>query len=144
MDALATLSLRHKLIGFGVVIATVALLLAGTAIIGYDQITFRAIKLSNVTAVAEIVGLNAAAALAFDDAAAAGTILNGLRAKPSIAAATLYRRNGEVFATYVRTRRFSTASACTCHVSSSCMANRSASSTSNQTCGSSATASSDL
>ena len=98
----STLSLRAKLIGLGVVTATVALLLAGTAIIAYDQFTFRANKLSNVTAVAEIVGLNAAAALAFDDADAAGKILNGLRAKPSVVSASLYRRDGQIFATYVR------------------------------------------
>ena len=51
---------------------------------------------------AAIVGHNAAAALAFDDAASGAKILSGLRAKPSITRAALYRRDGTVFATYTR------------------------------------------
>ena len=92
----------RKLIGLGVASAAVALMLAAVAITAYDQITFRATKLENVTAVAAIVGHNAAAALAFDDAASGAKILSGLRAKPSIARASLYRRDGTVFATYTR------------------------------------------
>jgi signal transduction histidine kinase/CheY-like chemotaxis protein len=51
---------------------------------------------------AALVGDNAAAALAFDDAESGSKILSGLRAKPSIARAALYRRDGSVFATYSR------------------------------------------
>jgi hypothetical protein len=80
------------LIGLGLASAGVALLLAAVAITAYDQVTFRATKLDNVTAVAEVVGHNAAAALAFDDAASGAKILSGLRAKPSIGRAALYRR----------------------------------------------------
>ena len=67
-----------------------------------DQISFRATKVENVTAVAAIVGHNAAAALAFDDALSGAKILDGLRAKPSITRAWLYRRDGTIFATYSR------------------------------------------
>ena len=102
MTSLSTWTIRRKLIGLGLASAAVALVLAAVAITAYDQITFRATKLENVTAVAAIVGHNAAAALAFDDAASGGKILSGLRAKPSIARAALYRRDGTVFATYTR------------------------------------------
>jgi signal transduction histidine kinase/CheY-like chemotaxis protein len=95
-------SLRNKLIALGVISATVSLLLAAMAIIAYDQATFRSTKTDNVTAVAELVGHNAAAAIAFDDKAAAAKVLSGLRAKPSIVAASLYLTDGSVFATYTR------------------------------------------
>ena len=77
-DTLASWSIRRKLIGLGVASAAVALVLAAVAITVDDQITFRATKLENVTAVAAIVGHNAAAALAFDDAASGAKILSGL------------------------------------------------------------------
>ncbi len=97
-----TLSLRLKLIGLGTVSATVALLLVAVATIAYGYMNVRAEKLTNATAVAEIVGLNAAAALAFDDRSSGAKILSGLRAKPSVVAASLYTSDGSVFATYVR------------------------------------------
>jgi signal transduction histidine kinase/CheY-like chemotaxis protein len=102
-------SIRTKLIGLGVTSAAVALLLAAVAIAVEDQYSFRATKLENVTAVAAIVGHNAAAALAFDDAASGAKILSGLLAKPSITRAVLYKQDGRTFATYTRSdvdRRF--------------------------------------
>jgi two-component system, sensor histidine kinase and response regulator len=102
MIALASWSIRSKLIGLGLASAAVALILAAVAITVYDQITFRATKLENVNVVAAIVGHNAAAALAFDDAVSGAKLLSGLAAKPSIARAALYRRDGAVFATYTR------------------------------------------
>jgi two-component system, sensor histidine kinase and response regulator len=102
VTSVASWSIRRKLIGLGVASAAVALVLAAVAITTYDQITFRATKLENITAVALIVGHNAAAALAFDDAPSGGKILSGLRAKPSILHASLYREDGRVFATYTR------------------------------------------
>ena len=102
MTPVASWSIRTKLIGLGVASAAVALMLAAAAIIAEDQSSFRATKLENVTAIAAIVGHNAAAALAFDDAVSGAKILSGLRAKPSITRASLYRSDGSVFATYSR------------------------------------------
>ena len=102
MIRLASWSIRNKLISLGVASAAVALVLAATAITTYDQITLRATSLENATVLAAIVGHNAAAALAFDDAISGVKILSGLRAKPSIARACLYGRDGTVFATYSR------------------------------------------
>jgi two-component system, sensor histidine kinase and response regulator len=102
VSRLASWSIRTKLIGLGVTSAAVALLLAAVAMAVEDQSSFRATKLENVTAVAAIVGHNAAAALAFDDAASGAKILSGLRAKPSITRAVLYKQDGGTFATYTR------------------------------------------
>ncbi len=102
MTLLASWTIRQKLVGLGLTSAAVALALAAVALTIYDQVTFRAARLANADVVAAIVAHNAAAALAFDDAAAGAKILSGLRAEASIARAALYRRDGEVFATYVR------------------------------------------
>jgi two-component system, sensor histidine kinase and response regulator len=102
MTSLSSWTIRRKLIGLGLASAAVALLLAAVAITVYDQVTFRAMALENATATAAIVGHNAAAALAFDDAASGVKILSSLREKPSIAHAALYTRDGSVFAIYTR------------------------------------------
>ena len=102
MTGLASWTIRKKLIGLGLASAAVALLLAGVAVIVEDQVTFRANTVESVTTVAAIVGHNAAAAIAFDDAVSGAKILSGLRVKPSITRAGLYRQDGTVFATYSR------------------------------------------
>jgi two-component system, sensor histidine kinase and response regulator len=102
VKSLDSWSIRTKLIGLGVASAAVGLLLAAVAILTEDHIAFRATQLENVTAVAALVGHNAAAALAFDDAASGGKILTGLGTKRSITRAVLYRSDGAVFATYTR------------------------------------------
>jgi hypothetical protein len=56
-------SIRQKLIGFATATTAVALLLAGSGMMTYDYVTFRETKLNNVAAIAEVVGLNSAAAL---------------------------------------------------------------------------------
>jgi two-component system, sensor histidine kinase and response regulator len=100
MKRLWSFSIRRKLIALGVISATVALLLAAAGIIAYDQVTYRTAKLANVTALAELVGSNAAAALIFDDTEAATKVLRGLRAERSIVAAALYRTDWTPFVTY--------------------------------------------
>jgi signal transduction histidine kinase/CheY-like chemotaxis protein len=98
----ASWTLRSKLIGLALVSSAVALLLAGVAIFVEDQMNVRATKVENLTAVAAIVGHNAAAAIAFDDAHSGAKVLSGLHAKPSITRAWLYRGDGTVFAAYQR------------------------------------------
>ena len=56
----------------------------------YDQVTYRTTKIENVSAIAEIVGLNSTAAIAFDDRDAATRILAALTSKPGITAAAIY------------------------------------------------------
>ena len=102
MTSLTSWTIRKKLIGLGLASAAVALLLAGAAVIVEDQMSFRASTVESVTTVAAIVGHNAAAAIAFDDAVSGAKILGGLRVKPSITRAGLLRQDGTVFATYSR------------------------------------------
>jgi diguanylate cyclase (GGDEF)-like protein len=55
-----------------------------------------------LTSLADIVGQNSAAALVFDDQAAAGEVLQALRAETSVVSACLYRSSGRLFAQYGR------------------------------------------
>jgi hypothetical protein len=94
------LPIRHKLRLIVVSTLSVALLLASVAVLTYDQVASRAAMRSDLQALAEVVGSNSTAALAFRDQTAAGEILAGLKAKPHIAAAHLFLSDGKLFASY--------------------------------------------
>ncbi len=96
------LSIRRKLMLIIMVTSSVALLLACAAFIGYDRYTFRRAKVHDLMTVADMIGSNSTAALAFGDADSAREILGALRAKEHIVAACVYTRDGRVFASYAR------------------------------------------
>src|SRR6185503_16942806 len=79
-----------------------ALLLACTGFGIHEVITFRAQLADNVATLAEVVGDNSSAAVDFNDARQASSILNGLRAEPHIVAACIYTKAGTVLASYAR------------------------------------------
>jgi PAS domain S-box-containing protein len=76
------------------------LVLAGTALLGFQIKMFRADFARDLNAVANIVGANSTAAIAFNDPKAATEILQSLRAKDSIVSAILILPDGTVFASY--------------------------------------------
>ena len=67
MRAFRDLSIRRKLMLIILVTSSVALLLACAAFISFDLYTFRPAKLHDLTTLADIVGSNSTAALAFGD-----------------------------------------------------------------------------
>jgi signal transduction histidine kinase/DNA-binding response OmpR family regulator len=77
-----------------------ALFLACAAFIVYDNLTFRAAKVADVTTLAEVIGSNTTAALSFEDAASATEVLQALSFKKHITEACIYDRRGVVFAKY--------------------------------------------
>lgn len=79
-----------------------ALLLACTAFIIYDIVTFRASMFQNLSTQAQIIGSNTASALLFNDQQSAGNTLAALRASPEILSACIYTPDGRPFATYSR------------------------------------------
>src|SRR5260221_10947454 len=81
---------------------SVALLLACTAFVVYEILTFRAEMTRNLSTLAEIIGNNSTAALDFNEEKAAAETLAALRAEPNIVAACIYAKNGKVFARYSR------------------------------------------
>src|SRR5713226_8425876 len=102
MRAFRDLSIRRKLMLIIMLTSSVALLLACTAFIGYDRYTFRPAMVRDFTTVADMIGSNSTAALAFSDADSAREILGVLRAKPHIVAACVYTRDARVLASYMR------------------------------------------
>src|SRR4051794_34895438 len=77
-----------------------ALLLMGSALITYELVTFRRSLETNMGVLAQIIGSNSTAALAFDDPKAAQEILNALAAERQVTAAAIYDNSGEIFASF--------------------------------------------
>jgi two-component system, cell cycle sensor histidine kinase and response regulator CckA len=87
-----------------VILATTAasLLLAGLGIVGADYRIFRRDLERDLSALADIIGDNSTAALLFDDPRVAAETLSALKARPHMVAGCLYRREGALFASYIR------------------------------------------
>src|ERR1700712_2888675 len=81
-----------------------ALLLACAVIIFYDRVSLREAIRNDLDATAESFGINSTAAVTFDDPAAAEEILSALYAKHHVVAGVIYRPNGNLFASYRRSK----------------------------------------
>jgi PAS domain S-box-containing protein len=93
-------SLRRRLIGIIMVTSTTAVLLTCLGYIVSGLLNFRMRLERDVSTMAQVIGDNSATALAFGDHKGARQILGALRAKPSIAAAGIYTKEGKPFAAY--------------------------------------------
>ena len=92
--------ISRKLTVLMAVTSMVALLVASIALGGYEVVAFRRALAQQLTTVADIVGRNCTAALAFGDQSVAGDLLGALSAEPSVRTGAVYDRNGRLFATY--------------------------------------------
>ena len=100
-----TLRLRHdsihsKLRAMNLLVSGTALLLACLAFITYDLNTFRTGLARNLSAQAQVIGLNSASALLFDDRKAAQTTLGALQGTPEIVWAAILTPTGDTFASF--------------------------------------------
>ena len=80
--------------------AAVPLIAVGVVFVSVNSRLARKSMGSNLLTLADVMAANSAAPLAFDDAKAAQETLASLKQNPTIAAACIYRKNGEVFATF--------------------------------------------
>ncbi|MBI1747844.1 MAG: response regulator [Acidobacteria bacterium] len=96
------LSIRWKLTVIITGASCIALLLASAAFTLYDLITYRQTMIRGLSLVAEIIGANSTAALAFDDPKSATEVLAALSAEQHVTAACTYTKNGKPFAKYLR------------------------------------------
>src|SRR3954467_6901103 len=92
--------IKRKLTLFILLTTSFALLFMGSALIAYEVVTFRRTLAANMTVLAQIVGSNTTAALAFEDPKNAQEILSALSAEKQIAAAAIYDEKGKVFAKF--------------------------------------------
>jgi signal transduction histidine kinase len=95
-------SISKKLTWMNMLVSGAALLLACTAFIAYDVVTFRQGTINNLSIQAQIAGFNSVSALLFDDSASAENTLSALRASPNIISAGILTLDGHPFATYSR------------------------------------------
>ena len=96
------LSLRRKLTLVIMINTFVALCAAGIGFAEYGVYRFKELRLEDLNALANILGTNSTAPLAFKDPNSAQDILRALAAKPHILSAVIYDRDGKPFAVYHR------------------------------------------
>jgi len=98
------LPLAKKIRALTMLTTSVALVLAGIVLVGFESYSFYHTRIDTLKAVAGIVGSNSSAAIVFHDGDSAKEILSSFSAKASITAASLYAADGNVIAVYVRDR----------------------------------------
>jgi len=92
--------IKRKLMVVILLTSSFALFLMGSAVITYELVTFRRALAVNMGVLAQIVGSNSTAALAFQDPKSAQEILGALSAERQITAAAIYDQNGNIFARF--------------------------------------------
>ena len=95
-------SVTAKFTWMNILVSTFALVIACVGFIIYDQTTYHRILLENVSAQADVVGLNTVSALVFNDPEAARITISALQGSPNVLAATLFTADGKPFASYSR------------------------------------------
>ena len=98
--SLRDLPIKSKLMLVILLTSSFALFLMGTALIIYERVTFRRALAVNIGVLAQIVGSNSTAALAFDDPKNAREILAALAAEHQITAAAIYDQRRRIFASF--------------------------------------------
>ncbi len=93
-------SIRFKLAILILTASVLAVLLATMGFGIYERQSYRASAVRELTALADTLGANTAASLAFSDQGTAKTMLGALATEPHIIAACLYDNQGRIFAEY--------------------------------------------
>jgi signal transduction histidine kinase/DNA-binding response OmpR family regulator len=96
------LSLARKLTALGVVASTVSLVIACAVLVAYDTVSSRQRLVRDTAMLADVVGANSTAALAFGDAKAAAETLRAVAVNEHIVIAAILSNDGTVFARYAR------------------------------------------
>src|ERR1700728_3257498 len=95
-------SMRFKLALLTLSASVIAVLLASLGFAFYERQSYRASAVREVTALADTLGANTAASVAFNDDRAAREMLGALSTEPNVLAACLYDERGHIFAEYRR------------------------------------------
>src|ERR1700704_2956507 len=95
-------SIIRRLTWMNMLVSGAALLLACTAFIGYDKLTFRDAMVRNLSTEAQIIGSNSVSALLFNDPQSGENTLSALKAAHNVLSAGIYTPDGRLFASYSR------------------------------------------
>src|ERR1700732_3936649 len=96
------LSIRRRLLLLTMLTSGIGVLLGCVCYLAYDIRQDRRQRMEELRSLADLIGTNAVAALAFDDAAGGATLLESLRTRPHIRMGVLYRSDRDFFASYFR------------------------------------------
>lgn len=102
MERFRNIPIRRKLMLITMLGNCLALLLACSAFVIYEQFTYQENLSEEMETTAAIVGDNCASSLFSGDPASAGRALKSLRHQPAISVAAIYGPEGELFAEYRR------------------------------------------
>lgn len=103
MRTFNNMSIRHKMLWISIGTCGIALLLTGGALGVSDWLNGKRILINRLTTQANIIGINSAAALVFNDPQSATQTLSALSANTNIIVAGIYRQDRSLFASYSRT-----------------------------------------
>src|SRR5437867_3285987 len=98
-------SIKRKLTRAMMVTSSVALLVAAAFFAIYDAQTSQMRMERDLSTLSTIIGSNSIAALAFGNEQDAKSTLSALAAKPHVVAAAIYKRDGDLLASYQRPGR---------------------------------------
>ncbi|HJR70924.1 MAG TPA: ATP-binding protein [Gammaproteobacteria bacterium] len=97
---LADVPLKRKVTIISMLSSGVALLLACTAFVTYELVTFKDALVADMYSHGALIAHNSAAALLFDDPVSAERTLESFSTQPQVLGAALYDRSGKLFAAY--------------------------------------------
>jgi signal transduction histidine kinase len=92
--------IARKLTLMNMLVSGIALLLACTAFLAYDRITYRESLVNNLSSQAQIIGSNSVSAIVFNDPQSAQTTLSALRSSPNVLYAAILTPDGQLFSGY--------------------------------------------
>jgi signal transduction histidine kinase len=93
-------TITSKLTWTSAIVTLIALLVAGSAFVGYYIYSSRTTISRNLAVQAQTIALNVVPALQFDDPQAAQETLSALRADGNVISAAIHRPDGQLFASY--------------------------------------------
>jgi signal transduction histidine kinase len=96
------LPIRRKLTVIIMATSSAALLLACSAFVLHDLVSFRRLLAADLSTLARIIGSNSTGAILFNDPARARETLGALEAETNVLGACIYDQNGRRLADYVR------------------------------------------
>jgi signal transduction histidine kinase len=102
VGAFGRIPLRWKVVLIMLGVAAASLMLAGAGLLLYERASFERETERKLVLLADVIGLNSTAALAFNDTAAGSETLAALSSDEHVMAAALYNMQGRLFARYLR------------------------------------------
>ena len=95
-------SIRWRLTVMSLVVSSTALLLACSAFLIYEVVTYPKAMVRNLQTHAQVISANATASILFQDPESATQTLAALRAEPHIESVSIHTLDGKLFARYAR------------------------------------------